>query len=180
MEGRWGRALLAAGAMGAGAYALLREEEDRRKDLAALDGALGGWVSWAIGDSKPAAAAVQMESAPPMPEEPSTEGPPQPATRDRQPASPPNFGDQASRGGERCGIGYPYKVAIDPAPAGSTVRWRLKITRVGGTAIGGASKLPPELPDMKPNTDEAPDVARSNQEARLAKLMDGCELLATV
>ena len=52
----------------------------------------------------------------------------QPATwRERQ-QSPPNIGEQASHG-ERCG--YPYKVAIDPAPAGSAGKWRLKISPVG-------------------------------------------------
>ena len=53
--------------MGAGAYALLREEEDRRKDLEALDGALGGWLSWAMNDPKPVTATVQMDCTPPLP-----------------------------------------------------------------------------------------------------------------
>ena len=86
MAGRWGRALLAAGAMGAGAYALLREEEDRRKDLEALDGALGGWLSWAMNDPKPVTATVQMDCTPPLPVD-TPEAPTKAATDIRQPAA---------------------------------------------------------------------------------------------
>lgn len=152
-DGKWGRALLAATAATAGAYALLRAEEDRRKDLEAVDGALGGWVSWAIGAvAKPVAAdaaEVQMESVPPMPAAPTEPSKPRSGTRQNM---PPTVSEP--RSGRCKKSGYPYAVTIEPAPAGAAQRWRLHITPKTGAEHEVGS-------------------ARANQEARVAKLISG-------
>ena len=161
MEGKWGRALLAAGAMGAGAYALLREEEDRKRDIEALDGALGGWLSWAVakaeqavgdgGELGGAVGSVQMESVAKVAEPAVEEAPRVPPAPSRRQAAG-DGGEAATRAERR---GYAYTVSIEPAPSGSAVRWRLQIKSVAGMTRNDVAS------------------ARSNQEARVAKLMDG-------
>ncbi len=161
MEGKWGRALLAAGAMGAGAYALLREEDDRKRDIEALDGALGGWLSWAVAKAEQVvgngreldgtAGSVQMESVTKVTEPSVEEAPRAPDSASRRQAV--GDGGKAETRAER--RGYAYTVLIEPAPAGSAVRWRLQIKSVAGMTRSGVAS------------------ARSNQEARVAKLMGG-------
>jgi hypothetical protein len=154
MSSRLASALLTAGALGAGAYALLRTDDERKKDLETVDGALGGWVSWAMSAAKEPAA-VQMESAPvASAESPATTG--QSSSSSSSPAPAPAPAGAASksavaRRSQPGGSGYPYELTIEPAPAGAGGRWRVQIKCV----------------------DHDVAAVKARQEARVEKLMSG-------
>jgi len=146
---RFATSLLTAAAAGAGAYSLLRAEDERKKDFEAVDGALGGWVSWAVetvGGSKPTSAEeVQMDSPPEV--------------RDEPVATVATVATSAASASSR--PGYPYQLSIEPNPAGGSARWRVRISCTDQTAYD------------RPSLSEATVDSKANQEARVAKLMAG-------
>ena len=145
MSSRLASALLTAGALGAGAYALLRTDDERKKDLETVDGTLGGWVSWAMSAAKEPAA-VQMESAPVASAESR-------ATTGQSSSAPAVAASKSAvaRRSQPGGSGYPYELTIEPAPAGAGGRWRVQIKCV----------------------DHDVAAVKARQEARVEKLMSG-------
>jgi|EP01043_Picozoa_sp_COSAG02_P036627 hypothetical protein len=106
------------------------------------------------------AGSMQMKSVAPM-AEPAADEPPH-ASAAALPQQAAFDGGEAVARAERLPVssvdrtrGYPYTVSIEPAPAGSAVGWRLHITSAAGTTRNDVAS------------------ARSNQEARVEKLMDG-------
>lgn len=148
--------LLTAAAAGAGAYSLLRADEERTKDFEAVDGALGGWVSWAVEAATAVAgktaAEVQMDS-PPTTEQVAT-----PATTVATTKETPVARRESAESRAGTGSGYPYQLSVEPNPAGGTARWRVRIT----------------CSDDRSSSPSATVDSKTNQEARVSKLMAGC------